>query len=82
MLCSLSFYLYIQIFYGRPFDSKLGSCVTLGMVGDTSLFTTIAIYMNEIIRSNTNTSRLQPHMRPNATLQMKNCIGPEWDLNP
>ena len=21
-------------------------------------------------------------MRPNATLQMKNCIGPEWDLNP
>ena len=21
-------------------------------------------------------------MRPNATLQMKNCIGPEWDSNP
>ena len=23
-----------------------------------------------------------PHVRPNVTLQMKNCIGPEWDLNP
>ena len=45
MLYSLRFYLHIHIFYGRPCESKLGSCVTLGMVGDISLFiTTIAIF--------------------------------------
>ena len=47
---SLSFYLYIHIFYGRPCESKLGTCVTLGMVGDISYFITILLYSdNKII---------------------------------
>ena len=47
VLYSLSFLLvYIHIFYRRPCEPNLGSCVTLGMVGDISLFiTTIAIYV-------------------------------------
>ena len=43
---------------------------------------TLYIYLNELIRWNTDISCLQPHVRPNAILQRKNWIGPEWDLNP
>ena len=75
----LSSFTYLFVLTEDPVNSKW-IMFTTGMVGDYSgLLHYIYIIF---IYTYLDISHLQPHVRPNATLQMKNCIGPEWDLNP